>query len=107
VQERLDRLDQIRLIDRAGTSSCVGFPESSYSVEIGANKEFQARTVRLQYTSLVTPNTVFDCGLETGALRERKMQRIPSGYDASSYVTERVMAPARDGVRVPVSIVYR
>ena len=107
VQERLDGLDQIRLIDRAGTSSHVRFPESSYSVEIGANKEFQARTVRLHYTSLVTPNTVFDCDLETGALRERKVQRIPSGYDPSSYVTERAMAPARDGVRVPVSIVYR
>ena len=107
VQERLDGLDQIRLIDRAGTSSYVGFPESSYSVEIGANKEFQARTVRLHYTSLVTPNTVFDCDLETGALRERKVQRIPSGYDPSSYVTERAMAQARDGVRVPVSIVYR
>ena len=107
VQERLDGLDQIRLIDRAGTSSWVGFPESSYSVEIGANKEFQARTVRLHYTSLVTPNTVFDCGLATGALRERKVQRIPGGYDPPSYVTERAMAPARDGVRVPVSIVYR
>ncbi len=107
VQERLDGLDQIRLIDRAGTSFLVRFTESSYSVEIGANKEFQARTVRLHYTSLVTPNTVFDCDLETGALRERKVQRIPSGYDPSSYVTERAMAPARDGVRVPVSIVYR
>ncbi len=107
VQERLDGLDQIRLIDGSDESSYVEFPESSYSVGIGANKEFEARTVRLNHTSLVTPNTVFDCDLQTGALRERKVQRIPSGYDSSSYVTERALAPARDGVRVPVSIVYR
>ena len=107
VQERLDGLDQIRLIDRAGESFYVRFPESSYGVGIGANKEFEARIVRLNYTSLVTPDTVFDCDLQTGALRERKVQRIPSGYDPSSYVTERALAPARDGVRVPVSIVYR
>ena len=105
VQERLDGLDQIRLIDRAGESSYVRFPESSYGVGIGANKEFEARTVRLNYTSLVTPDTVFDCDLQTGALRERKVQRIPSGYDPSSYVTERALAPARDGVRRHVGTV--
>ena len=107
VEERIDGLDQIRLIDRDGESSSIEFPESVYSVGIGANEEFEARTLRLGYESMVTPDTVFDYDLDTAKLRTRKVQEIPSGYDASVYVTERAMAPARDGVRVPVSIVYR
>ena len=107
VEERIGGLDQIRLIDRAGQSTYIEFPEATYSVGIGANDEFESRTLRLGYESMVTPDTVFDYDLDTGGLRTRKVQEIPSGYDASTYVTERLMAPARDGVRVPVSIVYR
>ena len=107
VEERIEGLDQVRLIDRAGTSSYVAFPESAYSVGIGANEEFETRTLRLGYTSMVTPSTVFDYDLDAKSLRTRKVQQIPSGYDAGAYVTERRMAPARDGVRVPVSLVYR
>ena len=107
VEERIDGLDQIRLIDRAGTSAYIAFPEAAYSVGIGANAEFDTRTLRLGYESMVTPDTVFDYDLDAETLRTRKVQRIPSGYDAAAYATERRMAPARDGVRVPVSLVYR
>ena len=107
VEERIDGLDQIRLIDRAGQTTYIEFPEAAYRVGIGANEEFESRTLRLGYESMVTPDTVFDYDLDTAGLRTRKVQEIPSGYDAAGYVTERVMAPARDGVRVPVSIVYR
>ena len=107
VEERIDGLDQIRLIDRSGASTHIEFPETAYRVGIGANEEFESRTLRLGYESMVTPDTVFDYDLDAAQLRTRKVQEIPSGYDASAYVTERLMAPARDGVRVPVSIVYR
>ena len=63
--------------------------------------------MRLEYTSLVTPSTVFDYHVDTGELEVRKVQEIPSGYDSSRYVTERVMTTARDGVQVPASIVRR
>ena len=107
VEERIDGLDQVRIIDRAGESSYVEFPESAYSAGIGLNREFGARVLRLSYSSMVTPGTVFDYHLDGGELETRKVQRIPSGYDAAAYVTERLMAPARDGARVPVSIVRR
>ena len=105
VQERVDGLDQIRLIDRDGTSTHIEFPESAYSVGMGNNPEFETRTLRLHYTSMVTPNTVHDYHTDSGELEMRKVQQVPSGYDPSLYVTERLMAPARDGARVPVSIV--
>ena len=107
VEERVDGLDQIRLIDREGQSAWIEFPEAAYTVGIGSNAEFETDTLRLSYTSMVTPNTVFDYDVDAKELRTRKVQQIPSGYDASLYVTERRMAPARDGVQVPVSLVYR
>ncbi|MYA17598.1 MAG: S9 family peptidase, partial [Gammaproteobacteria bacterium] len=107
VEERIDGLDQIRLVDRAGKSTYVEFPEAAYRVAIGANEEFVSRTLRISYESMVTPDTVFDYEVDTAQLRTRKVQEIPSGYDPAGYVTERAMAPARDGARVPVSIVFR
>ena len=107
VEERIEGLDQVRLIDRAGESTYVEFPEPVYSAYLGGNPEFETDEVRLEYTSLVTPSTVFDYHVDTGELEVRKVQEIPSGYDSSRYVTERVKATARDGVQVPASIVRR
>ncbi|MCZ6890354.1 MAG: S9 family peptidase [Gammaproteobacteria bacterium] len=107
VQQRTDGLDQVRLIDRAGQSAFIEFPEAAYSAGVGANAEYDVAEIRLAYTSMVTPNTVYDYDFKKRKLLTRKVQEIPSGYDASSYHTERRMAPARDGVEVPVSIVYR
>ena len=107
VEERIEGLDHIRLVDAAGESLYLEFPEPVRSVGIGANEEFDSRTVRLGYESMVTPDTVFDYDVDAGELHTRKVQEVPSGYDASAYVTTRTMAPARDGVRVPVSIVRR
>ena len=107
VQERIDGLDHVRLIDRAGESAYIPFPESAYTAHLGNNPEFQTDTLRLGYSSMVTPDTVFDYHLDTEELEVRKVQQIPSGYEASAYVTERILAKARDGVQVPVSLVCR
>ena len=107
VQERIDGLDHVRLIDRAGESTYIPFPESAYTAHLGNNPEFQTDTLRLGYSSMVTPDTVFDYRLDTKELEVRKVQQIPSGYEASAYVTERILARARDGVQVPVSLVRR
>ena len=105
VEERVHGLDRIRLIDRDGASTHIEFPESAYSVGIGENPEFDTNTLRLNYTSMVTPNTVQDYHRGSGEMEVRKVRRVPSGYDPSPYVTERLMVPARDGARVPVSVV--
>ena len=105
VEERIDGLDQVRVIDRAGESTYVEFPEEAYTGYISSSPEFDSDTLRLSYTSMVTPWTVFDYHIDTGELEVRRVQEIPSGYDASDYVTRRELAPARDGEQVPVSIV--
>ncbi len=107
VQERIDGLDQIRLIDRDGNSGHIDFPEPVYSATIGSNRDFAADSLRLDYSSPTRPDTVYDYHFKSGELEVRKMRELPSGYDGSLYITERRMAPARDGARVPVSIVRR
>ena len=89
VEERIDGLDHVRLIDRPGESSYVPFPESAYTAYISTNREFETDTLRLGYTSMVTPSTVFDYHLGTDELEVRQVQQVPSGYDASEYVTDR------------------
>ena len=107
VQERADAVDQVRLLHRDGRSTCVEFPERIYAAGIGANAEFESRALRLDYTSMTTPNTVYDYDIDDSSLRMRKVQRIPTGYDRSQYRSIRINAPARDGASVPVSLVYR
>jgi oligopeptidase B len=107
IEERLDGLDQVRLVFPDGAERRIAFPEASYAASLGTNAEADAPLLRLAYSSMVTPNTDYDYDVAADRLIVRKVQDIPSGYDASQYATERLMAPARDGARIPVSVVYR
>lgn len=73
----------------------------------GDNPEFDTTIVRYRYSSPVTPDSVYDYDLATGARTLKKQDKVLGGYDAKNYATERINAPARDGAQVPVSIVYR
>ena len=107
IEEREDGLDQVLLIDIDGNPTYVAFPESAYTVHLDTNPEFQADSLRLEYSSMVTPTTIFDYHFALGELETRKVQQIPSGYDSTEYVTDREFATGRDGEKVPVSIVRR
>ena len=108
IQARIDGLDQLLLRDYAsGDEVRVPFEEASYSASFTGNPEFAPDSYRLSYSSMVTPATVYDYHPAERRLETRKVQEIPSGYDASQYVTERVTITARDGARVPVSVLRR
>ncbi|CAE7148746.1 dapb1 [Symbiodinium necroappetens] len=106
VEERIDGLDQIRVIDKQDNQHYVAFPEATYEAGIGLTPSFDSPTVRINYASMVTPNTVFEYDLTKRSFTTLKVKQIPSGYDASQFTTERLTATARDGVEVPVSLVY-
>ncbi|WP_221792920.1 S9 family peptidase [Aquisediminimonas sediminicola] len=108
LQGREQGLDQIWITGYAAPDLApIAFPEASYTAGLGSNPEYRVGTLRIGYQSMVTPATVFDYDLATGALDTLKVQTIPSGYDARQYRTERVMIEARDGKMIPASIVYR
>jgi oligopeptidase B len=106
---RLNGLDQIQLRQYSDPAKItpVTFPEPSYTAGLSNNPEYDVSTLRLSYQSMVTPSTVYDYDVKTGKLTTLKTQEIPSGYDPSLYVSERLTVQARDGTMVPVSIVMR
>jgi oligopeptidase B len=106
ITSRVDGLDQLVLRDySSGAQERVPFTEASYSAGFSGNPEYAPDSYRLTYSSMVTPQTVYDYHPADKRLEVRKVQEIPSGYDPSKYVTERMMITARDGAKVPVSIV--
>jgi oligopeptidase B len=108
VEGREDGLDQVEIHPYAGgTPKRIKFPEATYTAGLDDNPEYRVKTLRLSYESMVTPDTVIDYDVTTGAMTTLKVQEIPSGYDASQYATERVEITARDGTKVPVSVVYK
>ena len=107
ISSRVDGLDQLILRTYEGEETRIPFAEASYSAFFLGNPEFAPQAYRVGYSSMVTPTTVYDYHPETDALEVLKVQEIPSGYDRSQYATERLTVEARDGARVPVSVVYR
>ncbi len=107
ITSRVDGLDQLILRNYSGDEQRIPFGEASYSAGFGHNPEFAPQAYRLNYSSMVTPSTVYDYHVAEDRLEPRKVQEIPSGYDPSLYATERLLLAARDGKQVPASIVYR
>ncbi|MDB5700965.1 MAG: family peptidase [Sphingomonadales bacterium] len=107
VEGRENGLDQIEIHDYAGgPSKRIAFPEASYTAGLDENPEYAVDTLRLSYDSMVTPDRITAYDVATAAMTTLKEQVIPSGYDGGKYTTERVEITARDGTKVPVSIVY-
>ena len=107
VYEREKGLEKICVRKDASAPYYIDFPEPVYSVHAVGNAEFKTKLLRFQYTSLVTPVSIFDFDLETRARDLKKQFEVVGGYDSSLYQSERVFAKAPDGVEVPISMVYR
>lgn len=110
LESREDGLDQVdvRRYDAPLTPGRIAFPEATYVAGLGDNPEYHQDKIRIDYESMVTPDTVYDYDVAAGTLETLKVQEIPSGYDASQYVTEWVNLPSRDGrTMIPASLVYR
>jgi oligopeptidase B len=85
----------------------ISFPEPAYSAQPHINRIFDSPTFRYAYQSLVTPASVYEYDVATGASTLLKQLEIPGGFDRTQYASERIHATAPDGVQVPVSLVYR
>ncbi|HEU0054222.1 MAG TPA: S9 family peptidase, partial [Longimicrobium sp.] len=105
---RSQALRQIRILDFAsGQAHDVTFPEPVYTAGPGSNPDFNSRTLRFGYQSMVTPFSVYDYDMASRTRVLKKQNEVLGGYDPSLYGTERTWARAQDGTLVPVSLVYR
>ncbi len=113
VSLRRDGLTGMRVLTDGDTvGHDIGFPEPIHSVGLDANPEYDTTSVRIRYTSLVTPDSVYDYDLVTRQMVLRKRRPVlpgPDGraFDPADYEQHREWALADDGTRVPVSLVCR
>lgn len=106
--EREDALPQISVTDVAsGARHRIAQPEAIYSAFPDANREFDTAKFRYTFNSFTTPATVFDYDMATKERTLLKKTEVLGGFDPTAYVSERRYATAADGVRVPISLVYR
>ena len=104
IAERSNALERVRVLKADGDEH-VAADEPAYSMGLSINAEPDTPWLRYGYTSLTTPATTYELNVLTGERRLLKQQPV-IGYDASKYATERTWATARDGTRIPVSLVY-
>ncbi|WP_128547938.1 S9 family peptidase [Larkinella soli] len=106
--ERKEGLMHLRVIDQQnGGEHYLDFGEPAYVAAISYNPDFNTNILRFGYASLTTPNSTYDYNMDTQEKTLLKRQEVLGGFDPDNYVSERMFAPGRDGVQVPVSLVYR
>ncbi len=108
VEERKSGLIHLRVIrwkDKSEHDLDLG--EETYTAFLGNNPEFETDTLRYQYSSLTTPDSTFDYNMQTKEKTLMKQQEVLGGFDPENYHAERISATAKDGIHVPISLVYR
>lgn len=107
VSEREAGLTHLRIIQMSSKRSHrVAADEPDYTMALAANAEFETTTLRFSYQSMVTPPSVYEYDMNSGARMLLKRQPVLGGYDPAAFEAQRVWAPARDGRQVPISLVY-
>ncbi len=107
VSERMEGITQLRVMPWEGEEYYIGFDEEVYTVGPGVNYDFDTDVFRFVYTSLTTPNSVFDFDMKTKGRKLLKQTEILGGFDKNNYETKRVYATAGDGTKIPMSLVYK
>ncbi len=109
VAELENGLEYLKVMDlkTKRAAARIATPENVYTMSLGTNAEFDTPVIRYNYASMITPVSTYEYNFKTRQSELLKQQEIPSGYDKTKYKTTRVWATARDGVKVPVSIVMK
>jgi oligopeptidase B len=107
LSERKAGITQLRVMPEKGEEYYIKFDEPAYVVGTSVNPEFDSQVLRFNYQSMTTPSTTYDYDMKSKARVLLKQQEVLGGFNPADYRSERVMVKVRDGVEVPISIVYR
>lgn len=105
--ERKNGLTQLNIRPADGKAYDIPFDEPTYTAHTGSNPDFNSKTLRYAYTSLTTPNSTYDYHMDSKTNQLLKQQEVLGGYKKEDYITERIYATAKDGTKVPLSVVYK
>ncbi len=106
LSERKAGITQLRIIPTQGKEHYIEFGEKAYVAGTSVNPEFDTDILRINYQSMTTPNTTYDYNMSTKQKTLLKQQEVLGGFNPEDYRSERIMVKVRDGVEVPVSLVY-
>ena len=108
VSERKNGLTQLHVISlKDNASHYLAFDEPAYTASIGANPDYNTDVLRFNYTSLTTPNSVYDYNMVSKEKKLQKQQEVLGDFKVADYVTERLFATTKDGTKVPIAVVYK
>lgn len=108
INERKNGLASMRVRNaKDNLEHYINFGEPTYTADFGPNPEYNSKTFRFEYTSLTTPNSTFDYNMISKDKKLMKEQTVLGGYNSKDYTTERLYATAKDGTKIPISIVYK
>ncbi|MFT7589479.1 MAG: oligopeptidase B, partial [Limisphaerales bacterium] len=108
LEERTKGLSQIRTINyKTGISDYVDFEAEAYWIGEAENPEFDSEVIRFRYSSFTTPLSTIEYNIRTGAQSVLKQTEVVGGFDEEEYDSERIWATVRDGVQVPISLVWK
>ena len=108
IEERKEGLLQIRIKPfNKKEDYYLNFGEPAYQAYLTQNYEFNTTTLRYSYSSLTTPRSTYDYNFKSKEKELKKEQEVVGGYDKSEYKTERLYATAKDGAKIPISLVYK
>ncbi len=106
--ERQDGLTNLRIIPWDGSEEhYIKFNDPAYMVYSSVNRDYDTKVLRYGYTSMTTPSSLYDYNMDSREQELLKQQEVIGGYDLSKYESKRFMAAARDGKKVPISLVYK
>jgi oligopeptidase B len=108
LDERKEGLTNLRIINqKTKKEHYINFEEPAYSAYTSTNIDFDTQWLRFGYTSLTTPNSIYDYNMNTKEKVLKKQDEVVGGHNPEDYISERIWATVRDGVKVPISIVYK
>lgn len=108
INERADAVRRVRILpwNNLQAPRYITSDEAVFEAVTDTNLSQQSHVLRYSYTSLTTPQSVYEINMQTGDKTLLKQQKVPGGFDRANYKTERVWVPARDGSKIPVSLLY-
>nr|WP_321357048.1 S9 family peptidase [uncultured Draconibacterium sp.] len=107
VTERIEGINQLRVIPWNGEEYFINFDEEVYTISPNVNLDFDTDVFRFSYTSMTTPNSIYDYNLKTKERTLLKQDEVLGGFNKDDYETKRIYATAGDGTKIPMSIVYK
>lgn len=107
VSERIKGITKLRIMPWSGTDHYIDFKQEAYSASVSVNPDFDTELLRVNFTSMVTPNTTYDYDMGKKTLTMLKQSEVIGSFKESDYTSERLFAKAKDGREIPISLVYK